>query len=87
MAVSPSKLKRFSEQELKDFETRIDDALKRKYIDENGTIDVIVSGEPSQELRGALSKVYFDAGWKRVVISTSSDNGERPGLTQVTLYS
>ena len=41
----------------------------------------IISGEYSIETRNAIGKRYKDAGWKYVYHQTSSENGERAGLT------
>jgi len=33
-----------------------------------------------------VEKIYKEAGWRSVVCKTSSENGERPGLTGLRLY-
>lgn len=42
----------------------------------------IISGELSVSLRNQIAQMYVDAGWDYVYHSTSSENHERPGLTE-----
>lgn len=41
----------------------------------------MIDDESPVELRNAVAKKYKEAGWKYVYHRTSSENGERPGLT------
>lgn len=41
----------------------------------------IIEGEYPLDIRNVMAKKYHDAGWKYVYHQTSSENGERPGLT------
>ena len=43
--------------------------------------EAIIDGELSIEVRNKISQKYKDAGWDYVYHRTSSENGERPGLT------
>ena len=47
---------------------------------------VIVSHEYSNDVRQRVAEKYLEAGWERVIHSTSSENGERPGLTAMNFY-
>lgn len=47
---------------------------------------VIVSGEYSNDVRQRVAEKYVEAGWEQVIHSTSSKNGERPGLTAMNFY-
>lgn len=41
----------------------------------------IIRGEYPVSVRNAIGKKYKKSGWKHVYHQTSSENGERPGLT------
>lgn len=76
------------EKEFKDMGTYINkiDAEMRKDIElwnrEGTRVEAIITGEPSVELRDEIARCYInDAGWGYVYHRTSSENGERPGLT------
>lgn len=43
--------------------------------------EAIIIGEYSIEIRNIIGKKYKNAGWKHVYHRTSSENGERAGLT------
>lgn len=42
----------------------------------------IISSELSISLRDQIAQMYVDAGWNYVYHCTSSENHERPGLTE-----
>ena len=45
-------------------------------------VEAIIDGEPSLDVRNEIARCYIvDAGWGYVYHQTSSENGERPGLT------
>lgn len=61
-------------------ENKIDNSIKRFH----GTYPweyAIVDGELPLAARNAIAKKYYDAGWKHVYHHTSSENGEKYGLT------
>lgn len=43
--------------------------------------EAIIQGEYSVEVRNEIAKKYKENGWKYVYHQTSSENGERAGLT------
>lgn len=47
---------------------------------------IVIVGEYTREVCDAIEKNYSDAGWKHAKCKTSSENGERPGLTGLQLY-
>ena len=47
---------------------------------------LVIVGEYNRETCGEIEKLYTNAGWKNVVCTTSSENGERGGLTGLRLY-
>lgn len=49
-------------------------------------ISVIISGEYSKEVRDHVVKDYMKRGWSNVTHITSSENGERAGLTLFKFY-
>ena len=48
-------------------------------------VEVVVTDEYSKEIRAEVAKEYLEAGWSIVYHQTSSENGERPGLTAFAL--
>lgn len=68
------------EKAIKDFEAQWARELKgqRKY-------HLVITGELNKETCNEVAKIYTAAGWKFVGCKTSSDNGERAGLTGLTL--
>ncbi len=47
---------------------------------------VVVDWEVDKLVRAEVVRMYSIAGWKRVECRTSSEGGERPGLTGLKLY-
>ena len=47
---------------------------------------LIVDEEYSRNLCDEIERIYTEAGWSKVVCKTSSESGERPGLTGLQLY-
>lgn len=47
---------------------------------------IVVYGEYPKPICNKVEKIYKEAGWRSVVCKTSSENGERPGLTGLRLY-
>ena len=48
---------------------------------------LVISGEYNRVVCDKIQLLYTKAGWKDVKCRTSSENGERPGLTGLMLYS
>ena len=46
---------------------------------------IIMIGEFSRDVCNEVEKIYKEAGWVNVSCKTSSENGERPGLTMLQL--
>lgn len=47
--------------------------------------EAVISGEYDSSLRDEVAKRYIDHGWFAVAHRTSSENGERAGLTEFVL--
>jgi len=47
---------------------------------------LVIEGELNREVCKEIAKIYTNAGWTKVSCKTSSDGGERPGLTGLILY-
>lgn len=45
-----------------------------------------IAGEYNRQVCDEIEKIYTDAGWKKVKCKTSSENGERGGLTSLQLW-
>lgn len=52
----------------------------------NPHLCIIISNERNEITNNTLKELYIKAGWQNVSINRSSDNGERPGFTNITLY-
>ena len=63
---------------------KIDESIKR-YHGWYPWESAIIEGELSLTIRNEIAQSYKDAGWKYVEHETSSENGERPGLTSFRL--
>ena len=53
----------------------------------SGKIHIILDKEYPMVVRNVIAESYRQAGWRKVTHRTSSENGERPGLTGFTFYS
>lgn len=60
--------------------------LKNSYDWYVECVSVIIHTELSKKDKEKLEIMYKEAGWSKVKILNSSENGERPGLCQITLY-
>ncbi len=47
---------------------------------------VVITEEYSREILDKVVQTYKSHGWKKVECKTSSENGERPGLTGLQLW-
>ncbi len=47
---------------------------------------LVIIGEYNREVCDEIQKTYTKAGWKKVYCRTSSENGERGGLTGLQLW-
>lgn len=47
--------------------------------------EAMLHKEYTQAVRNEVARRYREAGWKYVIHRTSSENGERPGLTHFKL--
>lgn len=47
---------------------------------------LVIVGEYNRDTCNEIQKTYTEAGWKKVNCKTSSENGERGGLTGLQLW-
>lgn len=47
---------------------------------------LVIRGEYPRSLLDEIEQIYLINGWSKVVCQTSSENGERPGLTGLQLW-
>jgi hypothetical protein len=47
---------------------------------------LVIIGEYPRSLLNEVETTYYSAGWSNVVCNTSSENGERGGLTGLRLW-
>lgn len=82
MALSPKDVVGFDKKAVKEIVEKIDEKLRFEGECRNSEwFDVILPNEYREDLRNAVAKEYIDAGWDMVVHQTSTENGERPGIT------
>lgn len=62
----------------------IDTEIKRNH-GRHSYEDAVLTKEYSKFVRDEIARRYREAGWKYVIHRTSSENGERPGLTHFKL--
>ena len=48
---------------------------------------LVIVGEYNRQTCDEIEKIYSDGGWTKVKCRTSSENGERGGLTGLQLWS
>ena len=88
MAISRKTMNSKIKSEVEILETLIDNAMEKyaSCFDKDGFIDIFISGEiTSLDIRNQLSRMYYEAGWNTMIFKTSSENGERPGLTCIRM--
>lgn len=66
--------------------SEIDLKLKTTCFVYENRMEIVISGEYSRELRDQVSQAYINNGWSKIEHQTSSENGERPGLTGMKFY-
>lgn len=47
---------------------------------------IVIVGEYNRKVCDKIEQIYTEAGWTKVKCRTSSENGERGGLTGLQLY-
>ena len=80
--LTPEKLNRVikSEYDLKKLERMIDEKIKENHGNHPWE-EALLDEEYPIEVRNAIARRYVKAGWYYVYHRTSSENGERGGLT------
>lgn len=82
---TPAEIIGFSEEDLhkaiSDFENDFQSEEKNQEY-----YHLIINGELCRELCDKIESTYLAAGWKTVVCKTSSEKGERGGLTGLQLW-
>jgi hypothetical protein len=66
---------------IREFETKFRNELK-----DHDYYHVVITGEYPREACDQVQSIYKEAGWARTLCKTSSENGERPGLTGLQLW-
>lgn len=71
----------------KDVDSVIERFEKKLQEEEKGLkrYHVIITGEYPRDVLDEVQHIYLDAGWSGVECKTSSENGERGGLTGLLL--
>jgi hypothetical protein len=73
--------------QVKELEEKIEAAFKAKeYTVSDDHIEIIVTGEYREPVKQMVIENYMCEDWGEVTIKGSSENGERGGLSRVTLY-
>jgi hypothetical protein len=82
MALSPEQVNELKDKmcNIEDVEKEIDNSILL-FHGSYSWEEAIISGELPVETRDEIAQHYINAGWKYVYHNTSSELGERPGLT------
>lgn len=64
---------------------KFEEAFKKEDKDEE-YYHLVIRGEYNRQTCDEVEKIYKNAGWKTVKCKTSSENGERGGLTGLQLW-
>lgn len=82
MAITPEQVSKIDNTlyNIDDIEAEVDESIKN-YHGWYPWEEALVDREFPVEVRNEVAKRYIKAGWKFVYHNTSSENGERPGLT------
>lgn len=78
--ITPNQLYTLHKYDIDEVESKIDTSIKRNHGMYPWEI-AILDREYETEIRDELARRYINAGWNYVYHHTSSENGERPGLT------
>ncbi len=57
-----------------------------KYEKDDKYYHLVIVGEYNRQTCDEIERIYTEAGWSKVICSTSSEKGERGGLTGIQLY-
>ena len=63
--------------------------FEEQFANEDTDLDyyhLVIVGEYNRETCDEIQQTYINAGWSRAKCSTSSEKGERGGLTGLVLY-
>lgn len=76
-----SKIEEHVTKMVSEFESKFRNELKdRDYY------HVVITGEYPREACDQVQSIYKEAGWAETLCKTSSENGERPGLTGLQVW-
>lgn len=81
-----------SPKEMTSGTSKIEDAISKfeeqffKQEKDQNYYHLVISGEYNRETCDEVERVYANAGWENVRCITSSENGERGGLTGLRMY-
>lgn len=76
--LGPNDLK--SKLDIQELVYQIDESMKR-FHEWYPWESAVIEGEPSVDVRNEIAIKYIQAGWNYVYHNTTSENGERAGLT------
>ena len=99
MAFKPQDFKPITRTKLADLITQLDQKFRAEvadgyYTEESSSHIQLIFGFSRTEqgiykdllaLRAEVTEYYLSLGWSRVVVQTSEENGERPGLISIKL--
>ena len=65
--------------------SKFEEELRNDDKDEN-YYHLVIIGEYNREVCDEIQKLYLEAGWAKTICKTSSEKGERGGLTGLQLW-
>jgi len=70
---------------LEEIITKFEEKFSKEEKD-NDYYHLVIVGEYNRKICDKVEEIYLEAGWSDVRCRTSSENGERGGLTSLKLY-
>lgn len=83
MAVSPLQLRK---PDVAGLIEKIDEKIQIEGFNRGNMVFVAIGGEMREDIKTEVTAEYLKAGWSKVEIINSSENGERPGMCGIKLY-
>jgi hypothetical protein len=83
---TPEEKKGLSEKLFKNVIESFENSFVKEPNNLNHYFLVVVRGEFDRNVCDKIQEIYLNAGWEKVICKTSSENGERGGLTSLKLW-
>lgn len=82
---SPKEMKKTKDFDLKEALSKFEQMLLEEKKNQS-YYHIVINGEYNRDICDNIEKLYTEQGWEKVTCKTSSENGERRGLTGLQLH-